>query len=316
MKKIETKEKEEIKYYNKIIDNIEKYFTSDNYDTSDIDKGEDQIIQTEKMVVTLTSTQNQKSNNNTNKNMTSLDLGNCETELRNYYNISDNETLYIKKTDIKQDGMKIPKIEYDVYYKFSGSKLIKLNISICEKTKISLFIPISITDNLDKLNSSSGYFNDKCYKASSDSGTDILLDDRKKEFFEGNKTVCQEKCDFSHYNYTTQVANCSCQVQESSNYFDEMNINKNELYQSLGYINNKKEVSNIGITSCNVLSSNENIKSNVGFFLLLVILFIFIIIFIIFCTKGYNLLEEKWMKLFIKDFRMTKKIKKINSKIL
>ena len=108
--KNETKEEEEIKYYNKIIVNIEKYFTSDNYDTSDIDKGEDQIIQTDKMVVTLTSTQNQKSNNNTNKNMTSLDLGNCETELRNYYNISDNETLYIKKTDIKQEGMKIPKI--------------------------------------------------------------------------------------------------------------------------------------------------------------------------------------------------------------
>ena len=32
--------------------------------------------------------------------MTSIDLGECETLLRNYYNISNNETLYMKKMDI------------------------------------------------------------------------------------------------------------------------------------------------------------------------------------------------------------------------
>ena len=56
---------------------------------------------------------------------------------------------------------------------FSDSNLKKLNLTICKTNKISLSIPVEITENLDKLNSSSGYFNDICYTASSESGTDI-----------------------------------------------------------------------------------------------------------------------------------------------
>ena len=78
--------------------------------------------------------------------------------------------------------MKIPKIEYDIYCKFSGSYLRKLNLSVCENTKIDLFIPVEISENVDKLNSSSDYYNDICYTATSDTGTDISLKDRKKEF--------------------------------------------------------------------------------------------------------------------------------------
>ena len=32
--------------------------------------------------------------------MATIDLGECEILLRNYYNISNNETLYMKKIDI------------------------------------------------------------------------------------------------------------------------------------------------------------------------------------------------------------------------
>ena len=65
--------------------------------------------------------------------------------------------------------------------------------------KVSILIPISITDNLDKLNSSSGYFNDICYTATSEDGTDISLIDRQKDFVDNNKMICQEDCDFSEY---------------------------------------------------------------------------------------------------------------------
>jgi hypothetical protein len=44
--------------------------------------------------------------------MTSIDLGECEILLRNYYNLTNNKTLYMKKIDRIQEGMKIPKIEY------------------------------------------------------------------------------------------------------------------------------------------------------------------------------------------------------------
>ena len=100
--------------------------------------------------------------------------------------------IYMKKIDVIQEGMKIPKVEYDVYSKLNGSSLVKLNLSYCSNSKVDISVPIEITESLDKLNSSSAYYNDICYTTTSDSGTDIILNDRKTEFVEGNKTVCQD----------------------------------------------------------------------------------------------------------------------------
>ena len=127
---------EEIEYYDYLLKTIENIFT-ENYDTSKIDDGQDEVITTCKMTLTLTTSQNQR--NNINNNMTSIDLGECETLLKNEYHISSNETIYIKKIDIAQKGMKIPKVEYNVYSKLFETNLTKLNLTVCEKVKY-LFI--------------------------------------------------------------------------------------------------------------------------------------------------------------------------------
>ena len=44
---------EEINKYNQILDIIESVFTSGNYDLTNIDKGEDQVINAHKMVIIL-----------------------------------------------------------------------------------------------------------------------------------------------------------------------------------------------------------------------------------------------------------------------
>ena len=123
--KTEKTKDEEIKYYDNILKIIENEFTSENYDTFNLEHGQDDIIKTEKIITTLTTSENQK--NNKNNNMTRIDLGECETLLRNFYNISINETLYIKKIDIIMEGMKALKVEYDIYAKLFGKNLIKLN---------------------------------------------------------------------------------------------------------------------------------------------------------------------------------------------
>ena len=97
----------------------------------------------------------------------------------------------------------------------------------------------------DKLNTSDGYYNDKCNKATSDSGTDILLKDRQKEFVEGNKTICQDDCYFHEYDEQTQKANCSCKVIETSSSFANMTINNTKFYENFEDTGNKKEVSNL-----------------------------------------------------------------------
>ena len=47
----------------------------------------------------------------------------------------------MKKMDIVQEGMKISKVEFDIYCKLFGEKLIKLNLTSCEKSKISILMP-------------------------------------------------------------------------------------------------------------------------------------------------------------------------------
>ena len=54
----------------------------------------------------LTTTVYQR--NNKNENKTSIDLGQCEDELKIFYNISNSSSLYIFKIEIKEEGMKIP----------------------------------------------------------------------------------------------------------------------------------------------------------------------------------------------------------------
>ena len=110
--KNETKEKtkeEENKYYDTILKEIDIAFTSENFDTYNLDKGNYEIIETEKIKITFTTTKTQK--NNAKNNMTTIDLDECEILLRNFYNISNNQTLYMKIIEKIQEGMKISKIE-------------------------------------------------------------------------------------------------------------------------------------------------------------------------------------------------------------
>ena len=114
--------------------------------------------------------------------MTRIDLSECEILLRKDYHLTNNDTLYLKIIEILQEGMKIPKVEYDIYNRLSGLNLEKLNKSICENSKISLYISIVTNGNPDKLDSNSGYYNDICYTSTSENGTDISLKDRKNEY--------------------------------------------------------------------------------------------------------------------------------------
>lgn len=279
-------EEKEAKVYDEVLENIESLFTSEKYHTSILDAGEDEILEINKLKIVLTTSSNQKNVINNINNISSIDLGQCETFLKQYYNISEEKALYIKKLEIFQEGMKIPKIEYCIYYKLNETKLKKLNISICKNTSISLILPMEINENLDELNKSSGYYNDICYPATSESGTDILLKDRKKEFIEKNKTVCQDVCVFSGYNYTTKKVNCFCEVNEMPLSFLYMKINKTKLYQNFFDIKNS---ANIKILICyKLLLTVNGILYNIGSYILLAIILFHIASIIIFYLKQFD----------------------------
>ena len=70
--------------------------------------------------------------------------------LKNEYNISKNDSLYILQIIYEVKGMKILKVEYEVYYSIYNNNLTKLNLSLCIGTKVEISIPVKLNDSLDK----------------------------------------------------------------------------------------------------------------------------------------------------------------------
>ena len=79
---------------------------------TEIDNKIDKKITNENIEFIFTSTSNQK--NNEEKNKITMNLGECENILKNEYNISINDSLYILQVINTEIGMKIPKMEYEV----------------------------------------------------------------------------------------------------------------------------------------------------------------------------------------------------------
>ena len=259
----------------------------DKLNTSDIDNGKDEKADDKNISVIITSTKNQKKKEN--EKIITINLGECEDILKIEYNISKNDTLYILQIISEEEGMKIPKIEYEVYYQFNKNNITKLNLTLCKGTKIEISIPVKINDILDKYNPKSGYYNDICYKATSNCGTDINLKDRKNEFIENNMTLCEEKCDLIEYNYTIEKVKCSCETKtDISPNYDK--FNKNEFLKSFTDINN---IANIDIIKCyKIVFKIKNLIINYGFYIIGFVMLFYFITLIIYLFISYKILKK------------------------
>ena len=264
-------------------------------DISDIDGGKDEKTDEYDITIIMTSTKNQKKNEN--KNIIIIDLCNCENILKNEYNISKNDSLYILQMIYEEKGMKIPKVEYEVYFPIYINNLTKLNLTLCKGTKVEISIPVKINDNLNKHNPKSGYYNDICYKATSECKTDINLKDRRNEFVENNMTLCEEKCDLINYNYTNEKVKCSCEVKTNIRPNYDTKFNKKEFFKSFTDI---KNIANISIMKCYKIVLNfKNLINNYGFYIIGFIFLLYIITIFIFCFFSYKKLKDNLLSMVI-----------------
>ena len=130
--------------------------------------------------------------NSNNPNVSSIDLGDCEDRLRKENNMTAEDEFIIYKKDIK-DGL-TTYVEYEIY-----DKVLKLvNLDICKDTQITIDIPVNLVEETqllyDKMNqlgynlfdSSDSFYHDICATFTSESGTDMLLSDRKQDIFKKN----------------------------------------------------------------------------------------------------------------------------------
>ena len=242
------------------------------------ENGKDIEISIEEFTYTITTTSNQ--NNNKDKNKSTINLGECEKKLKDNYNISYNDSLYILKIDAMVDN--ILKVEYEVYYPFSANNLTRLNLSMCKNLKINILIPLEISiDDIDKYNISSPLYNDICYTLTSESGTDKPLIDRQNEYKKSNISVCEEDCVFSDYDNLNKKAICSCFTKLKLPLISDIKVDKKKLFSNF---KNIKNVGNFKMVKCfhllfdikNIFRNSSNYIVVILFVLLLINIFLFI----------------------------------------
>ena len=180
---------------------------------------------------------------NKKTNYTIIDLGDCEDKLKTENNLPENASIYILKIYVKQEGYKIPTIEYEVCYplntKYNVTKLYLINLSVCNDANIDVCIPLIYNGSLDEIDHNSDFYNDICNTFTSENETDLTLSERKKNYINNNLTVCEENCNFQDYNITTEKVICSCQVKTSFlNQISEYLLIKEKLYECFTDFNN------------------------------------------------------------------------------
>ena len=247
---------------------------------------------------------------NQNENNITINLGICEDLLKSRYNISKNDSLYIFQFFHFEVGMKIPKIEYEVYYPLYKNNLTKLNLSYCQGTKVEISIGVKITDIIDIHNASSDYYNDICYKTNSENGVDISLKKRRNIFIKNNMTLCEENCILIEYDYTKEKAKCSCDIKLSLPKNYDIRFNKDKFYKNFNKINNN-------IMKCSkMVWKIKELKKNYGFFIILFILLLYFLTLFIFWFKSNNKIMKdiNYINYFLKRTEEVKNLPKIESK--
>ena len=174
-----------------------------------------------------------------------------------------------------------------------------LSLDICNNVTIKYNIPVRINEEeIYKHNPNDDFYTDKCNKHSIDGNVDMTQYDRKNNYNNNNYALCESNCEFLGYNGSTSKVICDCKIKNHLNYKD------NEAGNLLNKMDNKKSNSNLDITQCITdFIAPEHIKSNGGFYSILFIIIIFIIVFIIYCTKGKSLIENKIDNIIYKKFK-------------
>ena len=223
-------------------------------------------------------------------NISYVDLGECENKLRVYYNIPNEEKIYIGQNKCFEH------VDYKVY----NSKNEELDISICKDINIKITTPIDFSNpkiqlllaiemneiGIDIYNKDEEIFNNKCTQLSLN-GKDLSLEVRQNDIYRNISEFCSENCipkvDLENYEIE-----CNCSVIKTNDDNNKNDDNLNSILEENEYFNMVNDIfsnTNIYLFKCiNLLKKIRNIKAlfkNIGF------LISFFIVFFEFISSGF-----------------------------
>ena len=230
-----------------------------------------------------------------------VDLSQCETILKKFYNLSYEEKLIILKgTSLKEFEQYLGK---DISFNLISTSLWKsLSLEPCKDLTYNynfIFNPANIMSSplvqnriasvvqngYDAFSVDSIFYNDICTPFTNENGNDVLLDERRKDYFQETLNLCKDGCSFLGFNISTLTYSCECPIDNSEN--------KEIITQKIPEDFYKKHTfSNIKVFKCaSQVFSKEGQKKNFGSYTLLGCFTSMIGVIVFFCMRGSKLLQ-------------------------
>ena len=237
--------------------------------------------------------------------ISAIDLGNCIQKIKEYYNMSQEESLIVLNVESKKNETEEKKnntyfdLGKNTYIKIYDSSKNELELSKCqENIKVMKYIN-DIEEEIfqyarnyseqgvDVFNTKNDFFNDICFYYDNDEEKDIILYDRRIDYYR-SATFCQYGCNYDSIDYELKIANCLC----NSNAFKNDNIFNIKKEEKSSFDSKVKSSSNMfdlnfKVLKCANLAFNTKIlKRNFGFFIMIGMLLLQIIFLFNFMSNG------------------------------
>ena len=164
--------------------------------------------------------------NNKSNISSTIDIGECEAKLKNYYNINDNDSLIIFKYDKYENGLLVPTIEYDIYHPITKEKL---DLNICKDTKINIYS--------NNIHNNMIFYNNSTIKGFSLIAQNMICEYFKKYNLKDDK-ILTIKNELLNGSFDLSISNT---IYENKN--DLLIIEKDMIYQITSFENQNNNIS-------------------------------------------------------------------------
>ena len=224
---------------------------------------------------------------------THVNFEECESILRKNYRLLNSSiiTFFQIELDNPNSQSLINQIEYKVY----DDQKKELNLSICNNSNIKIYYKMKNNTVLDysKINSfkdsgvdifdiNDDFFNDIC-KSYSDSGNDLILEDRIKTIYQ-NYSLCEEGCEFNEIFLENKTVSCECKVKDNIT----LTISKINMDFIKGISNNNYEI----IKCYDLVFSPNGKMKNIGFWIFSFMLAAHVPFLVIYFMRGIEPVKE------------------------
>ena len=248
--------------------------------------------------------------NKTEKNIETsiLDLSQCSNILKEKYGLSNEEDLLILKGDTLKalsEQYFGTQVDYQLLSSSLGSflpltdcKNQNAEVVVTNPFNVQNIIPMfaSKTDSVisngyDAFSTDSPFYNDVCTPFTNENGNDVLIDERRTDYFNENINLCEKGCTFKEYDVNTHYYSCSCPVKDTINQnTDHFEVVKKELPEDFY---KKHKNSNIEVFKCaSQVFSSEGQKKNFGSYCLMACFVSFIGVVVFYILKGSKKMTE------------------------